>query len=241
LSLSIIDYDRMPPLSTNILQQLRGAGDHDMQAWQSLVAFSPGKTDDAASDVNMRNRHTALLALHQSRQKGDIQHSDVDRALTSFITEQEILFHQSYPGYMSSISLCCYLGSLYNYRDPKFVWTLWPAKFGGDYDVSVCVDSHFMLYAAGGIDALEEYVSTASVLGDVLEGALEDGGRARYWRSRVSYVNDDESQAFSELKDEVLERIKRDKENLTDEGIQKWMEKRAETAFWAEQLGFDEE
>jgi hypothetical protein len=70
------------------------------------------------------------------------------------------------------------------------------------------VDSHFKQYAAGGIDAPEEYVSTMSVVGDVLEGTSEDRGprKARFWRSRLALQND----TFSELRGEVPERIRGD-------------------------------
>ena len=45
-----------------------------------------------------------LFSPFTKADKEEILHSDVDRALTSFITEQEILFHQSYPGCISSLA-----------------------------------------------------------------------------------------------------------------------------------------
>ncbi|EIM87282.1 uncharacterized protein STEHIDRAFT_156266 [Stereum hirsutum FP-91666 SS1] len=202
----------------------------DSSSWQQLVAFAP-RTSDAATDANLRNRYMALLALHVRHQSAD---KAEDLRLVMYLLDQEVLYHRQADHYRSSISLACYL--LARYRQPSHLWAIWAAR-EANFDALKSVDSHYMWYATSGVENAKMYLERCG-MGDVGEGAAEDGGRVRWWRELVEDAGD-EAKAFEELKRQVVERIKMDVTcGITDETVEKFVDDswRSETKRWEESL-----
>jgi hypothetical protein len=220
--------------NASILRGLRA----DPASWSQLVAFAPADRTNAGTDVNLNNRHRALLALHAYHQP--ITRGTEDQALVAYLLDEEIRYHQDADQYLSSISLASYL--LARYRHPAFLFAIHAAR-ECNYDTSKQVDSHFMYYAAGGMENAKSFLEQCGV-GDVLELAAEGSGRRRWW----NYVMEeqggrDEDVALRHVKREIMDRIAHDQSSgISDEVVEAFVSTswRCQTARWQESLMLEE-
>lgn len=194
----------------NILSTLR----RDPLLWQQLISFQPSSRR-AYSDVNIENRHQALLLLHTAHHPTP-QTDDIP--LLMYLLDQEILYHRRGSDYRSDLSLVCYL--LARFRQPAYIWAVWTAR-ETNFDASKCLDSHYMWYMASGIENAKEYVLRSEVT-DVLKNAVEDGGRWKWWKQVIDENADgNEVEAFEQLKILVIERAENDLRcGITDEKVE---------------------
>lgn len=204
----------MATTSPNLLAILR----NDSTSWQQLVTFRPSSRH-AYSDVNIDNRHQALLLLHAAHHPTP---QTEDLPLLTYLLDQEILYHQHGDDYRSDLSLVCYL--LARFHQPAYIWAVWTAR-ETNFDASKCVDSHYMWYMASGIEHAKEYILRSEVT-DVLRDAVDDGGRWKWWKQVVAENADgNEVEAFEQLKVLVIERAENDLRcGITDEKVEAFVD-----------------
>ncbi|KAI0064399.1 hypothetical protein BV25DRAFT_1823393 [Artomyces pyxidatus] len=215
------------PVGSNptLLATLRAAP----ASWARELGFAPGVAGQPASDIHIQERYTALLALHAAPP------DPADEALVAFLLDEETRYHQAADHYRSALSLAALLAA--RYRTPAHLWAIWAAR-ESSHDASVCVDSHLMYYAAGGMEAAAAYVKQCTKA-DILGGAKEGSARISWWRWFVEEHADDEDAAAEAVKKQVLDRIVHDeKYGVTEEKVVGFVESswRTDTERWGQSL-----
>jgi hypothetical protein len=207
--------------SFSVLSELRST----QTAWYDRLAFDD--IDDF--EDHHRTRCLVLLALH-----AEPESAIADLPLACYLLDQETRQADETDSYRSALSLACGLLARTRVLENGTFFDIWVARHS-NFDASVCVDTHWLYYLAGGLDAAQAYIENITT-----ESILSNAGasRNRWWKWMLAENSDDEQQALRAVKSDILKRIIHDRKYLTDETIIKFVEDswRTNTNEWASSL-----